>query len=283
MNDLHRQLREAAAAHRPDRARMLARVERGMTSSPAATDLTLTDRAVARKSRHRSRITASWPRIVLATLATAATLAVGGLAVGAVVQNHEPRQETAAGTENSTSGSSPSPSPRSPGPQQPGSAPSRSDIGRPAAASTTPRPGHPSATPPGGTHTEDGPLWSDGSVDPHSNSFWAQSNVTVKTRKPLTALTVELRITQTGGVQSTGSWQTLPGDDFTVSVQEDGGVLVYRWTLKPGRTVPVGQHVFAGQYNHATGGRDAYGDTYRADASSADAKPSVWGDFARGT
>ncbi|WP_441247588.1 hypothetical protein [Kitasatospora sp. McL0602] len=33
--------------------------------------------------------------------------------------------------------------------------------------------------------------------------------------------------------------------------------------------VPPGQHVFAGQFNHATGGRDARDDTYRADAGTA--------------
>ncbi|GAA0691847.1 hypothetical protein GCM10010193_53000 [Kitasatospora atroaurantiaca] len=277
MDDLHRRLREAAAAHQPDRARILARLERGMTTSPAARS------TGTRKARHRIRLGLSWPRLALAALATGAALAAGGLAVGAVVQNSEPRQEAAAGSESSAAGSSPSPSPRSPGSGQPGDTPSPSGTGRPSAPATTPQPGHTSAAPPGGTHTEDGPLWADGSVDPHSNSFWAQSNVTLRTRKPLTALTVELRIAQTGGVRNTGSWQTLPGDDFTISVREDNGVLVYRWTLKSGRTVPVGQHVFAGQYNHTAGGRDAHGDTYRADASTADTKPSVWGDFAPGT
>ncbi|MEY9968847.1 hypothetical protein ABIA33_006934 [Streptacidiphilus sp. MAP12-16] len=36
-----------------------------------------------------------------------------------------------------------------------------------------------------------------------------------------------------------------------------------------GNSVPPGQHVFAGQHNHATGGRDAKDDTCRADAGTA--------------
>jgi hypothetical protein len=58
---------------------------------------------------------------------------------------------------------------------------------------------------------------------------------------------------------------------------------VYRWTLKPGRTVPAGKHVFAGQYNHAEGARDAGGDTYRAEARTGTPgakSATVWGDFA---
>ncbi len=56
--DIDRRLREAAEAHRPDRARMLARLERGMVS-PAV--------------RHRARPFArSWTRVTLAGLAAAA-------------------------------------------------------------------------------------------------------------------------------------------------------------------------------------------------------------------
>ena len=71
-------------------------------------------------------------------------------------------------------------------------------------------------------------------MGPHNTVYWAQSDLTLKTAQPLTSLTVELRIAQTGGVQNTGNWRTLPSDDFTVTVQETGGALVYRWVLKPG-------------------------------------------------
>lgn len=62
-------------------------------------------------------------------------------------------------------------------------------------------------------------LQGEGTVDPHSNACWAQSNVALTTEKPLTSLRVELRIAQTGGVADTGNWRTRPAEDFTVSVR----------------------------------------------------------------
>ncbi|MEU9801960.1 hypothetical protein [Streptomyces sp. NPDC051000] len=122
---------------------------------------------------------------------------------------------------------------------------------------------------PSAAGTESGPLWSDGSVDPHGNAYWAQSNITLQTREPLTAFSLEVRIAQTGGVASTGTWQTLPGADFDVAARRSEGALVYRWTLKAGRTVPAGRHVFATQYDHAQGGRDAAKDAYAATGTTA--------------
>jgi hypothetical protein len=69
--EIARRLREAAEAHRPDRARMLARVERGM-AGPAV--------------RHRARPFArSGTRVALAGLAAGGILTTGGLAVAAIV------------------------------------------------------------------------------------------------------------------------------------------------------------------------------------------------------
>jgi hypothetical protein len=160
-------------------------------------------------------------------------------------------------------------------PSDPATSPSREPSAPSASPSRTPGAGAPAA------REEDGPLWSDGSVDPHSNEFWAQSNVTLKTREELTALTVELRIAQTGGVTSTGAWRALPEDDFTLTVAEKDGYLVYTWVLKPGRTVPAGQWMFAGQYDHARGGRDAREDRYGATARTRAGQLAVSGDFAR--
>ncbi|KJY30606.1 hypothetical protein VR45_27190, partial [Streptomyces sp. NRRL S-495] len=137
-------------------------------------------------------------------------------------------------------------------------------------------------TPSASSRPQNGPLGSEGSIDPHSTVYWAQNNLTLRTTQPLTALAVELRIVQTGDVRDAGNWRTLPGDDFTVTAQESGGVLLYRWVLKPGRTVPAGQHEFAAQYNHATGVRGAAGDSYRIDAQSAGGPASVWGGFSPG-
>ncbi|GAA2789999.1 hypothetical protein GCM10010441_13960 [Kitasatospora paracochleata] len=267
MDDVRNRLREAADAHEPDRARMLARVERGLAGHPA-------DQSARRRPRRTGPL--PWPRVVLATLATAGVMALGGLAAASLVRTPSPAPAAPASSTTPTPVPTDSPAPASPSPSR---TPERTDTATatsPSAAATASRP---SSAPPAGRHPEDGPLWSDGSVDPHSTSYWAQSNVTLKTTQPLTALTVELRIALTAGVQDTGHWQTQPADAFDVTVRQEGGFLVYRWTLKPGGTVPVGQHVFAGQYNHAAGGRDAKDDTYGADTDTS----SVWGDFARTT
>ena len=90
---------------------------------------------------------------------------------------------------------------------------------------------------------------------------------------------MELRIAQTGDVRTTGQWQTGPGDDFTITAQEIDGTLVHRWELKPGRTVPAGQHTFAAQYNHPNGAHDTHADNYSAQATAADGAHTVRGSF----
>lgn len=291
MDDVRKQLRDAAAEHRPDRERMLARVERGMERG--AVDLGAT-------SRGRPPRPAPWLRIAGATAAVAGVFALGGYAVASAVQGEEPPSRTVGTPAAPDSPSGPGPSASSPDDENAGpSAPA--EPAQPSGKATKGTPGRdkdkdPDAKrppkksdPPPSTRrvapdaesVEDGYLWSDGSIDPQSNDFWAQSTLTFKTDKQLTALTVELRVAQTGGVTDTGNWRSLPADDFSVSVREEGDELVYRWTLKAGRTVPEGEHVFAGQYNHAEGGRDAGEDTYAAEATASGEKAAVRGDFAR--
>jgi hypothetical protein len=292
MDDVRKRLRGAAAEHRPDRERMLARIERGMERD-----------TVGRGAASRGRLTrpAPWLRIAGATAAVAGVFALGGYAVASVVQGEEPPPST-VGTPPAPASAAPSTTddenaePSSPAePAHPsgkdkkgtpdgnggkdGDKDADQDTNRPPKKSDPPP--SPRRAAPDARGVEDGYLWSDGSIDPQSNDFWAQSTLTFKTEKPLTALTVELAVAQTGGVADSGNWRSLPADDFTVSVREQGGELVYRWTLKAGRTVPAGEHVFAGQYNHAEGGRDAGEDTYAAEATSAGQKAAVRGDFAR--
>ncbi|MEU0597292.1 hypothetical protein ABZ484_03355 [Streptomyces sp. NPDC006393] len=241
--DVHERLRarlhEAAGAHEPDRARILARIERGMDAA---------DRPVLRAARTgatgRPRVAGAlgWLRVAGATAAVAGVLAVGGYAVSSAVRD----------------------TPR----------PQRQTVAVPPAPSPVPSPDAGPAT------TErDGPLRADASVDPHSNDYWAQSDITLRTSEPLTALTVRLEVAQTGGVASTGAWRSLPEPDFTLTVGERNGFLVYTWTLKAGRTVPAGTWVFAGQYNHDRGGRNARQDRYTATATAQGRHRSVTGDF----
>ncbi|MFE6157992.1 hypothetical protein ACFQ7F_03625 [Streptomyces sp. NPDC056486] len=289
MDDVRKQLRDTAAEHRPDRERMLARIERGMERDAAAP---------GSSSRGRLPRPAPWLRIAGATAAVAGVFALGGYAVASVVQGGDPPPRTVGTPAAPESPSAPSPSasapddenakpsspadPTHPSGKATGSASDRGTDQDPNRKSKKPQPPPPTGrVAPDAKSVEDRYLWSDGSIDPQSNDFWAQSTLTFKTEKPLTALTVELRVAQTGGVADAGNWRSLSADDFTVSVREQGGELVYRWTLKAGRTVPAGEHVFAGQYNHAEGGRDAGEDTYAAEATTAGQKAAVRGDFAR--
>lgn len=229
--DLRERLRTAAASHRPDRARMLARIERGMAQEPPARPV------------RAPRPMMPWLRIAGATAAVCGVLAAGALVVtSAGGQEPEGGQRVAAGPA--------SPVPASPPPERGAALPAH-----------------------------EAPLWSDGSLNPNSNNYWAQSEVTVRTSRPLSALTVELRIALTGGVERTGSWRSLPERDFAVSAREEDGFLVYRWSLRPGRSVPAGTHTFAGQYNHAEGERDTGRDDYTARARAADEQAAVGGGF----
>lgn len=214
---LRRELREAALTHRPDRARMLARVERGM-ATPAPAPAARPPRPAARWAGR------GWTAVVAVAAAVAGVVGLGGLA--ATTLNDRPAPP----------------------------------------ATTLPGPG-PSAR-------------ATAAIDPGSNRWWAQSDLRLTTDTPVSGLTVELRIVRTPGVVSTGHWRTRPAEDFTVTVTEEGRDLVYRWTLKPGRPVPPGPHVFAGQYNHAEGVRDASADTYAVVLTGADGgRSTLRGDF----
>lgn len=274
-DELRARLREAAEAHEPDRAHILARIERGMAEETRPT--------------HRARRPlsgwAGWARLAGATAAVAGVLGVGGYAVASAVRNAEPADRTVV--VSPTPVDSPDATSRAPLPPDdpaPTGGTSERPSGTPSAESSEeardPEDSAPSR-PPVAEGVESGPLWSDGSVDPHSNEFWAQSNLTLKTREELTALTVELRVALTDGVTSTGAWRSLPEQDFTLTVEERDGFLVYRWVLVEGRTVPAGEWVFAGQYDHARGGRDAGDDAYTMTATADGEQHAVGGDFAR--
>ncbi|MFD5591452.1 hypothetical protein [Streptomyces griseorubiginosus] len=263
--ELRARLRDAAGQHEPDRERILARVERGMAEQGRA------DHRATRPPVY------GWVRVAGATAAVACVLGFGGYAVASAVKDEPTAQKSVAAT------GTPSPSPdatsRPP-------APPADPTPRATPTHGTNRPtGTPSRTPEASPQVpasgaEDGPLSSSGSLDAHSNEFWAQSNVTVRTSAPLTALTVEVRIAQTGGVTSTGAWRSLPEADYTFTVAEKDGFLVYTWVLKEGRTVPVGEWVFAGQYNRGRADRDAKGDSYTATAVTKSDELSVKGGFA---
>ncbi|MFJ9634287.1 hypothetical protein ACIRU8_42020 [Streptomyces sp. NPDC101175] len=267
-------LREAAEGHEPDRSRILARLERGMAAQ------TRPDHRATRPPVF------GWVRVVGATAAVASVLAIGGYAVASAVKSGSTAEQTVS--VSPTPAATPSPdatsrTPTAPAAPKPSSGSGGTHSTPSATATPTTSASTSSSAPPvlpAASGTQDGPLWSDGSIDPGSNDFWAQSDVTLKTTKQLTSLTVQLKVKQTGGVTSSGAWRSLPEQDFTQTVTEQDGFLVYTWVLKEGRTVAVGDWVFAGQYNHDRGGRDAKDDSYSAAGTAAGRQLSVKGDFA---
>lgn len=256
MDDARRRLREAAEAHQPDRDAMLVRIERGMTSTEAE-----------RARMYRRRRHASWLKVLLAGLLGVGVLGLGGLAVAVGIKQLAPPHPATAGV---------TPTSRAPAatPEHRASATKPAVQTPESPAPSTPR--HPT------TPTADGPITAHGAVNTHSTVYWEQNDLTVDLTQPLTTLTVELRIAQSTGVQNTGNWQTAPPDDFTVSVTQTDGYLVYRWTLKPGRTVPAARQLFGAQFNHSTGERDASKDTFLVEATAAGRTIVVRGGFASG-
>ncbi|WP_042387237.1 hypothetical protein [Streptacidiphilus melanogenes] len=272
-DDLRDALRAEAARHRPDREAILARVAAGQAPERRA-----------RKRRTPLRV---------AGLATACALLLGTSVAGtwaAVGHYLTPAPAAAPTTTVSTRPSTPVPGPSgtgataSPapsggsaaagGPHTPSGPASASAAGT-AAGSTSVAPGQS----PGPTRVQQGFLWSDGSVDPGSSDSWAQSDVTLQTAFTVTALDVTLRVALTAGVTTTGQWSTVPAQDLDVTVSRQGGFLLYEWTLKPGATLAPGTYAFAGQYDHAPGGRDAGRDSYAAKATGHGQPASVYGNF----
>ncbi|MEU5216990.1 hypothetical protein AB0G79_12455 [Streptomyces sp. NPDC020807] len=228
---LRRELREAGQAHQPDHARMLARVERGLSAPPPSR----ATRARAPRPRGAAR---RWPAAVAVAAAVAGVVGLGGLAV-TTLDGDRPGAPAAV-----------APAPTGP------------DGPRPAAPGPSAR--------------------AAGTVDPGSNRWWAQSDLALTTASDVSGLTVEIRVARTPGVANTGHWCTRPAEDFTVTVTEEPRTLVYRWVLKRGRTVPVGPHTFAAQYNHAEGVRDASADAYTVTLTGPDGgRTTLRGGFGR--
>ncbi|TDB72249.1 hypothetical protein [Micromonospora sp. KC723] len=127
------------------------------------------------------------------------------------------------------------------------------------------------AAPPGrAASVQQGFLWSNGAVDPHSIDNWAQSNVTLKNSETVTALQLRVRVARTADVTSTGAWSTVVADELVTSLEQQPDALVYTFTLKPGVHLAPGAHMFAVQYGHATGGRNPSRDSYEAIATALD-------------
>ncbi|WP_084955611.1 hypothetical protein [Thermoactinospora rubra] len=219
-------LQEEAARHEPRRERMLARIENGMAASSGD-----------RRPRPRRRLA------VLPALAVAAVIA---LAWWLVTPARSPAPDPAAAVRHSTpSTRPPSPEP-TPTPTGPRPTTERADVEVSRRPEPTPKPG----------------VRAKALVDPHSNPYWAQNNLVLTFAEPVRELKVTVRVARTPGVTPAGQWVALPAEDFETGVEEQRGTLVYRWVLKPGRTVWPGSHTFAVQYNRRPGDPGGRDDSY---------------------
>ncbi|GAA0579756.1 hypothetical protein GCM10010172_75880 [Paractinoplanes ferrugineus] len=145
---------------------------------------------------------------------------------------------------------------------------------RPSTGSATTAP-VPAASPvrghPGDTQVQKGTLWSDGSVESSGNSV-----VTLRPGAGLTELDLTIHVIRTPGLTSLGA-QSSTGA-VAVTVTEQPGTLLYRFTLKPGATLGAGEYRLTARWGG--GERDAGDDTYEAYATSTDHKRlHVYGNF----
>jgi hypothetical protein len=297
MAELPERLREAAGAHRPDRDRILARVERAMAAPGTAS------------ARRREGAPAPWMRVAAVTAAVAGAIGLGGLAVGAVTGDAAPGRSTVTAGSSTAPTGSPAPGPgqdtgssggatrgsgnglhSAPAPTHGGTPPGHhgaathgpsAPAGGPGATVTPTGAGQGSTSPgtpqAGGTARDNG-LSATGTVDGSSNPYWTQSDVSLTTDRPLTSLAVELRVARTAGVASTGSYDSVSGQT-TVSITVQGDFLVYRWALNPGQTLAAGTYTFAGQFQHDGGDRDAGGDRYTVAGDGPDGAAAVAGGY----
>ncbi|WP_042402885.1 hypothetical protein [Streptacidiphilus carbonis] len=251
-------LRAEAEQYQPDRAAILARIERGQFSGAP----------VRGRRRRSSRSGLRLAGIVMASAVGFGLSVAGTWAAVGEFSGPKPSEPVVAVTTPSAVGTAeatPSPS-TPPSPTTPAGSSSAGSSSPSAAA--------------GATRAQQGFLWSDGSIDPHSTSSWSQSDITLKNHYTVTALDVTVTLADTPGLSSTGVWSSVPAADLDMTVTHRDGTLVYEFRLKPGATLAPGTYVFAGQYNHAAGGRDAGQDTYRATATGHGSPVEVYGNFA---
>ncbi|MBB2942534.1 cytoskeletal protein RodZ [Actinoplanes lutulentus] len=270
-DELRAALRAEAAGHEPDREAMLDRIAMSATAQP------VTRRRAAGHAPRRG------PKVRMAAAATAvvALFAGGGFANWALAGSNDAAPPAPAPVPALTS--APQKEPSATSSKEPSEKPSKTPSRTPssAAPSTAPSKTPATATPsptltkgqPGFTRTEQGPLWSDGSVVAEGSSV-----ITLKSTEELTSLDVVIRVARTEGLVSRGATKQTPGGSVTASVTEEADALLYRFTLASADTLDPGTYTFTAKYTAAA--RNAGGDTYEVTASTASA-PSldVYGNF----
>jgi len=251
-------LRQQAGQHEADSRRIEARFAR--LTATAAEPARARSRRFVRLTRLTRLRLIGVPLGVLAVAATA-TVAVG-VSLGITARTpHQPSQAA------------------------PPSSPRATATGHQPIPQSTPSPQRPAGT--ASPHTESsptarsgptGPLAAAGTIDSHSNPYWAQADLTVTTTRAIHALHAVVTVSGGASVQSTGSWATLPATAITVATKQTAGGLVYDITLKPGQTLQPGAYTFGLQFDHPAAGHNFALDAYTVTSDAAQA--SATGTFA---
>ncbi|MDI6101360.1 hypothetical protein QLQ12_22345 [Actinoplanes sp. NEAU-A12] len=279
-DQLRAAMRAEAATHRPDRDAMLDRITRSAFQDTG-------------HGRCRSVTARRAPRVRLSAVVAAVVIVFGGGGVGTwALAGADDRDEAtpvpAVTTASASDSASASPAPSAPAQPATGAPETtRPSPGRTASPSRTTGPSAtatPSATltrgQPGLTRVSQGPLWSDGSIDPDSGDTQGASVVTLKTTEELTSLEVVIRVARTAGLVSRGGTKQTSGASVSTAVTEEPGAFLYRFTLASADTLAPGAYTFTAKYTYPAGGRNAGGDTYEAVATSAGgAGLDVYGNF----
>ncbi|WIM95171.1 hypothetical protein ACTOB_007245 [Actinoplanes oblitus] len=270
-------LKAEAAAHRPDREAMLARITSTAMNTPVP----------PRRSGSRLR---------LAVVGALVALFGGGgfAAQWALAGATDNDQAVPVVSTPATVSPPPSASPGVSVSSTPTGKPARTTdpatpaTTAPATATTGPATTSPTRAPsaapakgqPGYTRVEQGPLWSDGSIDPDSGDTQGAGVITLKSAERLTALTVTVRVAKTPGLTSRGGTKSVPGASVTSTVTERPDALLYTFTLASADEIAPGTYTFTARYSYDPGGRDAGGDTYEAVATTASGQSlDVYGNF----
>jgi len=275
----------AATEYTPDTERMRALVAARIAEQR---DEAGASSASAPRSRRRARRTgglglagrlglAGIPAsVALATFGTAAALAVGATATIAVTSQHHrpggsvptPAPGGSAPGQSGTGAKSASPSPSPTGaPSPPPTATGSS--GHPAASSSSTSPSPTPSAP--ATDTASSVLvGAAASIDSGSNAGWAQLDLNVSVKQPLTALDVTVKVSNCTGLAGTGAWDSGATGQFTeTATSGSDGSITYEFQLTAGDEVSPGTVAFAVQFNHASTGWNVADDTYYVSARTA--------------
>lgn len=216
-----------------------------------------------------------------AGIAAAALCATVAVAVTATVANDKPRSAPEAATRH---GGLPAVS------GAPSSLDEHSQTGLPASpahsnatgqgSQTATKPADPSQSPPASASappSEAGPslVSAVGSLAPSSNAQWTEEDVHITLQDPVTALQLTVRITPNAGYSKENYWSDHAIGDFDVSVNPNGGGLIYTFTLRQGNTIQAGPLTIAAQFQHDSSPHDTSGDTFSLSVTTDQAHGSA--------